>query len=288
MLKLPLSFILLSLILLTGLPAQEIKSSNKWQLKTPLTKIDLQRDVQGNCLIYQYDAKMKNFKVLYQNGKASQRYIEPPQAIFFINEEGTPLSCKINTPSTPQAVPTEFTDTRDGTTYPLVKLGNLLWMTKSLTYGEDNAYPNGSFEIELENGEKSRIHSWMSAYLSAPEGFRLPTREEYEAVAKTHGEEAIKVGGSTGLNFNIENIASCAAKEGDTKAGCVGGAGHYWSATILPDYDGSGKPSYNSHNISADRAFYFAQYDGFLSVDDSISTKKYERLFFVRYVKDIK
>jgi uncharacterized protein (TIGR02145 family) len=128
-----------------------------------------------------------------------------------------------------------FTDKRDGKTYGKVYTGNNVWMTENLAYQTSKGC--------WESGSSSKygyLYSWETAKNVCPEGWHLPTKEDFEQLIKYNG-------------CNIYGFSSCAynsltgsfsigfllggerTNEGDYKN--FKSVGMYWSSTDQYQYD---------------------------------------------------
>jgi uncharacterized protein (TIGR02145 family) len=129
-----------------------------------------------------------------------------------------------------------FTDSRDGQTYKWVEIGSQTWMAENLNY----------------NG---KLYDWVTARTICPEGWHLPTNEEWEVLIEEVGGRTIagvKLKSTEGwrrypVHKGTDNY-NFSALPGDN-----GYDGFWWSATEEKDYyDYYNKAYYRSmHNHSS-------------------------------------
>lgn len=152
-----------------------------------------------------------------------------------------------------------FTDSRDGRSYNVVKIGDLTWMVENLKYEtETSACPDGDSRNCKRMG---RLYTWAEAKTVCPEGWRLPTNEDFaqilaqsldgnpgavsnEAGAKLKSRDGwFKKGNGTdefGFNALPAGYRGAISKSDDGtisggKFDGIGGYAYFWSATEDPE-----------------------------------------------------
>lgn len=88
-----------------------------------------------------------------------------------------------------------FTDARDGNTYRWVRYGNLEWMEDNLRYNlnDENKcrlYVMDDKTIRIDDTRYGRIYTNQGASKAVPEGWRLPTDEDWKNLEMTMGMSA--------------------------------------------------------------------------------------------------
>jgi len=115
----------------------------------------------------------------------------------------------------PEITNSSFTDSRDGTSYPTVQIGNQIWMAKNLAYlpsvsklsiGSDtephyyvNAY-NGTNINEAKATDNFKtygvLYNWSAAMNVCPSGWHLPDYNEWLILSKVLSANGFGYGGS--------------------------------------------------------------------------------------------
>lgn len=138
-----------------------------------------------------------------------------------------------------------FTDSRDGQSYGTVKIGEQTWMAANLNFETAGSFcPDGDSRNCKRLG---RLYSWAEAASVCPEGWRLPTKADFEKLIA----EMLKGGASSSKG---DAGAALKAKDGwfkkgngsdvlgfkalpagyrgaDGKFDGIGGYAYFWSAT---------------------------------------------------------
>lgn len=145
-----------------------------------------------------------------------------------------------------------FTDVRDSQSYGMVQIGEQTWMAENLNFASaESACPDGD---ERNCKKMGRLYTWADAKSVCPEGWRLPTREDFEKLAFLAGgfpDIFAKAGaalkstsgwfkkgnGSDNLNFKA---LPAGYKRLDGKFDGIGGYAYFWSK----DEDSDGKAFY--------------------------------------------
>jgi uncharacterized protein (TIGR02145 family) len=115
-------------------------------------------------------------------------------------------ACKKKT-TTPPPDPNkceDITDARDGQKYKVVKIGDQCWMAENLNYETpSNSFCYGDDPANCD--QWGRIYTWDAVKDACPDGWRLPTKSEFDILinevggADTGGTH-LKVGGLSGFN----------------------------------------------------------------------------------------
>ena len=80
-------------------------------------------------------------------------------------------------------------DDRDGQTYRTVTIGSQTWMAENLNYENEDSF---CFEYEEENCERyGRLYPWESAQLACPDGWHMPSPEEFNTLIDLVGGKAV-------------------------------------------------------------------------------------------------
>ena len=83
----------------------------------------------------------------------------------------------------------EFTDKRDNQSYKTVKIGSQIWMAENLRYAGVKQYSvNGNRKNDVEYGY---LYEWKEAIQACPDGWHLPTKEEFSSLLSYVGSDSI-------------------------------------------------------------------------------------------------
>jgi len=130
-----------------------------------------------------------------------------------------------------------LTDPRDGKTYKTVVIGTQTWMAENLNYEISNSWCYGNKE---ENCEKyGRLYTWAAAMSAVPNGWHLPTNEEWGILATNVGGVAnagTKLKSKNGWNSGngTDDYGFAAFPAGYQNSGSfyvLGSDANFWTAT---------------------------------------------------------
>ena len=143
-----------------------------------------------------------------------------------------------------------FTDSRDGQSYDVVKIGEQTWMAENLNFETAGSFcPEGDSRNCKRLG---RLYSWAEARSVCPDGWHLPTKADFEALVAATSENAAqssslsragaalkasdgwfkKGNGSDALGFRA---LPAGYRGADGKFDGIGGYAYFWSATEDPE-----------------------------------------------------
>jgi uncharacterized protein (TIGR02145 family) len=126
-------------------------------------------------------------------------------------------------------------DDRDGKRYRTVKVGDQTWMAENLNHQTDNSWCYGG---NASNCNKyGRLYNWNAAMEACPDGWRLPSSEDWNALAKSVGgtsKAGTKLKADSGWN-GTDDFGFSAMPGGErTTSGAfnnVGSNGKWWTST---------------------------------------------------------
>ena len=170
-------------------------------------------------------------------------------------------------------------DERDGQVYKTVKIGGREWMAENLNYAYSWTY---CYDLDTLNCEKyGRLYSWSAASQACPDGWRLPTQDEWKALFEEVGgadvagymlkaTEGWEFGGNgiDAFGFNMLPAGSCLSigcKEDFRDYGGLNRDTDYWAL----DDQGSG----NSHEAIRCYPYYLEASCYWLDVDYHFSVR---------------
>ncbi len=82
----------------------------------------------------------------------------------------------------------EFFDDRDSRTYKTIEIGSQTWMAENLRFEMDDGY---CYDDDMSYCEKyGRLYVWTAAQDACPDGWHLPSPEEFDTLLATVGNNA--------------------------------------------------------------------------------------------------
>lgn len=125
-----------------------------------------------------------------------------------------------------------FTDTRDGKTYKTVKIGDLILMAENLAYepgiGNYWIYKNDRKNLT----QHGYLYDWETAKQVPPEGWHLPTKEEWKAlcqfICNNYFDENYR---ETDVHTSSLNIILSGYRDSMGNFSNLGQSAYFWSDT---------------------------------------------------------
>ena len=142
-------------------------------------------------------------------------------------------------------------DHRDGTPYKITSIGKKTWMAENLNYeyNEDTA-TSYCYKDSSDNCVKyGRLYTWPAAMKSCPNGWRLPTKEEFDTLITVTGKgnSGIALKSTSGWNdggngadkFGFSALP-VGIRGGDKTYSGEGNFTNFWSSTEFRNYGSDG------------------------------------------------
>jgi uncharacterized protein (TIGR02145 family) len=168
-----------------------------------------------------------------------------------------------------------------------VKIGNQVWMTKNLNIlpQEGNSW---CYDDDPQNCEKyGRLYDWKAALSACPEGWHLPSKDEWDALAEVTGGQNIagkKLKAKNGWRqpkiLNAKSLDNMGSDEYGFSA--LSGGGRFG-----PDFENAGVNGYwwsSSEGLASSYAYYRSMYYDNEYLDSRVYSKNYG--FSIRCVQD--
>jgi uncharacterized protein (TIGR02145 family) len=122
---------------------------------------------------------------------------------------------------------THITDSRDGNVYYYMSVGNLLWFKQNLAYdGSGVSYDNAAAMTKIFG----KYYTWNEARTACPDGWRLPTENDWVDLAKSLDNTSDFKAGDT--FFNVSGGLMADAYLNDNKMW------EYWPAVNITNKSG--------------------------------------------------
>jgi uncharacterized protein (TIGR02145 family) len=130
-----------------------------------------------------------------------------------------------------------MTDKRNGTTYNTVKIGLQNWMAENLDYSKGASW---CYDNKPENCEKyGRLYDWKTAGEACPQGWHLPTDEEWNQLESAVNDNALELMSTEMKGTDVYGFAALPAgyRSGVDSFNGVGSNARFWSVTAGGDDD---------------------------------------------------
>jgi len=180
-------------------------------------------------------------------------------------------------------------DDRDGKVYKTVKIGNLWWTAENISYKTEKSYCYGDEDSNC--AKYGRLYKWDDAVKACPNGWRLPTKNDFEDLfvavgGRLSAGQVLKSTSGWKSDGNGRDAYGFSALPAGYMDEDVSGlysseSSHafFWSSTVSEHSDGS---AFNMYlNYSTERKYPDGSYD-----EAHLDTNYKRRGLSVRCVKD--
>ncbi|MBD0400793.1 FISUMP domain-containing protein [Flammeovirga sp. EKP202] len=144
---------------------------------------------------------------------------------------------------------TTWTDTRDNKTYKVIRIGDQEWFAENFDFefytGQASWYYGQAAEARINTGAPlttdeerkryGRLYTYVGASLATPEGWRLPTYEDYWTLVErfngqSYAGDSFREGGDSGLNLIMGGFFEPQNLRYDPHFGQIDQFARYWVA----------------------------------------------------------
>lgn len=123
----------------------------------------------------------------------------------------------------------KFTDPRDSAVYRILTIAGITWMAENLKYTVPGSEPYYFDNNPHNKGSYGMLYDWKSATLSCPDGWHLPSGEEFRTlISNLETDESWQKSGSGPGSFRIQ-LAGMQDHEGIFSE--IDESGYYWTST---------------------------------------------------------
>lgn len=199
--------------------------------------------------------------------------------------EDSGTSSEVENETSPNVNMGSMVDSRDGQAYKTVQIGKQTWMAENLNYQTSESM---CYEDKPENCEKyGRLYDWNEAVTVCPEGWHLPSKEEFEELEKLAGQKAGDIDEAGTVLKSTTGWKNEDGKSGNGINGLGFGAlpaGYYDSGYGRFDSEGNFAGFWSSTEYNSSNAYYL--YLGFYRERAYVYHHRKDRAFSVRCVKN--
>ncbi len=128
-----------------------------------------------------------------------------------------------------------WTDPRDGTEYGWVRYGDTEWMTENLKFKTDSSLIYQNYSVRDQETEDNlekygRLYTYYSAMNACPEGWRIPTDEDWQKLEQRLGMSSAE---SNAMDWRGNIARNMLTLKGDTCDLGLQLGGYYTDHTIM-------------------------------------------------------
>lgn len=132
-----------------------------------------------------------------------------------------------NNAQDPNSTLSTFTDPRDGQTYNIVQIGNQTWFAENLNYQTSNSWCYDDLSSNCDT--YGRLYTWDAAQTACPNGWHLPSENEWSELINYLGGAGMAGGKMKSLNtWDSPNV-------GATNASGFSGLAAGWGTNANPN-----------------------------------------------------